>query len=82
SFKYLCDYAGINCIVVHGYLYTGTGNGNHAWNVVEYNGKKYHIDVTAELDHAKFHSKADSNSFLKSSRDMHEYRWDNNVVKL
>ncbi|WP_294581271.1 hypothetical protein [uncultured Thomasclavelia sp.] len=43
-FKLLCDYSGINCLVIR-----GKTKGNHAWNMVEYNGKFYHIDTTWDL---------------------------------
>ena len=43
-FKLLCDYSGINCLVIR-----GKTKGNHAWNMVEYDGGFYHIDTTWDL---------------------------------
>ena len=80
SFKYLCDYVGINCIVVGGHLMTADGGGPHAWNIVECGNKLYHIDITAELERAKFYSKADTKSFLKKSSEMTRYSWDRGII--
>ncbi len=40
AFKLLCNMAGIEC------GYASSDEINHIWNVVEYNGEYYHIDVT------------------------------------
>lgn len=80
SFKYLCDYANINCIVIGGYLNTEDGGGPHAWNIIECDHKLYHIDVTAELENAKYQSKANSKTFLRKSSDMVEYSWDRRII--
>lgn len=42
SFMYLAQALGYNCVCV-----TGKGNGeDHMWNMVELNGRWYHVDVT------------------------------------
>lgn len=42
TMKYLCDKAGIDCIVV-----SGKADGDdHAWNMVKIGGDYYHVDVT------------------------------------
>ena len=51
AFKYLCDnYKGFNskieCRIVSGYMTGATGAGNHMWNVVEFGGRNYLVDVT------------------------------------
>lgn len=48
AFKYIADRIGLKSVVVSG-MATGEGNpngGGHAWNVVEVDGKLYHLDVT------------------------------------
>lgn len=42
AFKYLCDMAGIPCVVVEG----TANNERHAWNLVTINGSTYWVDVT------------------------------------
>lgn len=46
--KYLCDVHGIWCIRVDGRTY-GETRGPHSWNIVNIDGKFYHLDVTAML---------------------------------
>lgn len=47
SFKYLCDLAGIPCIIVVGEASNGTETGAHMWNYVQMeDGKWYAVDVT------------------------------------
>lgn len=41
SYAYLCRRAGLWCICID-----GMANGVHAWNMVEVEGKTYHVDVT------------------------------------
>ena len=46
AFKYLCDMTTFDAPV---YCYTVSGkmdNGNHMWNIVEIDGKYYHVDIT------------------------------------
>lgn len=43
TMKYLLDLLGIPCIYVVGNV---EGQGSHAWNIVECDGKYYHVDVT------------------------------------
>ncbi|MCL2634235.1 MAG: hypothetical protein FWD34_06970 [Oscillospiraceae bacterium] len=42
SFKMLMDMLNVECIIISG----TAGNEKHAWNMVNYNGKWYHVDVT------------------------------------
>ena len=42
TMKYLCDKAGIDCIVVSG----KAEGGDHAWNIVKIGGEYYHVDLT------------------------------------
>lgn len=44
AFQYLMREAGVQCIVVKG----GFNGDSHEWNMVEIDGKFYHIDVTAD----------------------------------
>ena len=52
AFKYLCDltsfeHKDIFCITVSGVMKSGTGGGDHMWNIVKMDdGKYYHVDVT------------------------------------
>ncbi|MBS7298334.1 MAG: hypothetical protein KIG65_04570 [Eubacteriales bacterium] len=53
AFKLLCNIAGIEC----GYALSDAIN--HIWNVVEYNGNYYHIDVTWDdplVNNGNFHA--------------------------
>ena len=45
-FKLLCDYGNIPCLIAKGPTCSGS---THAWNIVEYDKKYYHIDVTWDL---------------------------------
>ncbi len=48
AFKYLCDRAGIECVVVSGTLYQSLDEpGPHAWNAVKIDGSWYGVDVTS-----------------------------------
>ena len=49
-FKLLCDYGNIPCLIVKGDCFHG---GYHAWNMVKYKEKFYHIDVTWDLNQDK-----------------------------
>lgn len=42
AMAYLCNKAGIECMLVTGYA----GGDAHMWNMVKYNGNWYHIDAT------------------------------------
>lgn len=45
--KWLCDRAGLRCIVVTGNAITTEGNNEpHAWNIIFIDGTPYHLDVT------------------------------------
>ena len=44
AFKLICDELDIPCEIVVGYL----SGGSHAWNMVQLNGTRYAVDVTAD----------------------------------
>ncbi|MBE7055973.1 MAG: hypothetical protein E7388_00835 [Ruminococcaceae bacterium] len=47
AFKYLCDKAGIVCVMILGNAYDNSGlMGAHAWNYVKLDGKWYALDIT------------------------------------
>ncbi len=46
AFQYLCDLAGLDCIIVSGTMTGGTGAGEHMWNIVCLDGVNYLVDVT------------------------------------
>lgn len=50
AFQYLCDmtdFAGdVVCYTVDGVMSTGSGGGDHMWNIVTLEGKNYLVDVT------------------------------------
>ena len=46
AFRYLCDCAGIECLMVTGTMSGGTGAGDHMWNVVRLGSSNYLVDVT------------------------------------
>ena len=50
AFQYLCDLSeftgDVVCNTVRGIMDGGTGAGPHMWNVVEYGGKYYLVDIT------------------------------------
>ncbi len=48
AFQYLARKAGIQCITVKGELDNGKSKESHAWNMVELDGKYYHLDVTSD----------------------------------
>lgn len=76
SYKFLCDKAGIPCIVVFGKAYNDTSVGEHAWNIIETESGYKHVDVTAELCHAQKKGIATQTGFLHSDSDMYQYQWD------
>lgn len=77
SYKYLCDEAGIPCIIVFGNVNFGLGHyGPHAWNIIDIGNKLKHVDVTAELESAHYKGKATQNDFLHSDKEMKKYNWD------
>jgi len=51
AFKFLCDYVGIENVVITGTssLESVGDNVNHAWNIVKINGIYCHIDVTWDM---------------------------------
>lgn len=46
TYLYLCLVNNVNCIMVTGDGYSGSGWEEHAWNYIEINGKWYGVDVT------------------------------------
>ena len=49
TMKYLCDRAGIPCLYIAGGAWAeieASSSGNHAWNVMELDGKTVYVDVT------------------------------------
>lgn len=72
SFKYMCDALHIPCIYVTG----SWSGGGHAWNIVRCGNVFRHVDVTAELQSAKFFGKASRKKFLRTDRQMSRYQWD------
>lgn len=77
SFKFLCDGAGIGCLVVFGDADFGPANqGPHAWNIVDTGQGIKHTDVTAALEFAHLTGKATKTDFLRADREMGRYRWD------
>lgn len=77
SFKFLCDEGGIPCVIVFGYADFGLGQaGPHAWNIIDTEFGRKHIDVTAELELAHMKGKATQTDFLHTDRDMRQYTWD------
>lgn len=74
SFKYVCDRASLDSVVIIGNAYDSvnnpTSNGGHAWNIVFVDSLPYHIDVTFD------YSLSDSNLirydyFLLSDSQIH-----------
>lgn len=77
SFKFLCDRSNIWCIVVFGHVKSDKANyEDHAWNIVECEGRYWHIDVTSEIEYAHFYGKASIKDFLRDDTEMKEYRWE------
>lgn len=77
SYKYLCDEAGIPCIIVFGDVNFGPGHsGPHAWNIIDIGNGLRHVDVTAELELAHYKGKATQSDFLHIDKEMRKYSWD------
>ena len=68
AFKALCNIYNINCKVI-----TGRYNGmSHAWNIVEYNGKYYHVDVSADKELNTYDSLLKTDEQVSST-----HKWNN-----
>lgn len=81
SYKFLCDGAGIPCIIVIGKAhFDARHSGPHAWNMVECEGGIFHVDVTAELEFAHYMGSAGKDSFLHLDQDMRQYSWNRGLV--
>ena len=63
-FKYLCNEAGFNCIIVEGFSINNETNGDHAWNKVELNNNWYCVDVTWDYQKQSDERKVNYNYFL------------------
>lgn len=71
AYKFLCDLAGISCIVVVGTM----DGGAHAWNKVWIDGKAGFVDVTAGL--SSIFPRVD---ILLSRKELQSYEWDKSIV--
>ena len=81
SFKFLCDQAGVPCIIVFGEVFFDRDHeGPHAWNIIETESGLSHIDVTAELKMAHSAGKATQTNFLHSDGDMIQYKWNQKLT--
>ena len=83
GFKFLCDGAGLPCIIVSGVAgRSGQPEERHAWNLVEVDGGFRHVDVTAELTNAHHHGRADQQHFLMTDQALsrQDYCWDGSLV--
>ncbi|MGM9665650.1 MAG: transglutaminase domain-containing protein, partial [Eubacteriales bacterium] len=67
TFKYLCDYMGINCIVV------ASDEMDHAWNIVEVEGKWYYVDTTWSDTGAKDYFLLGSDEFCSDHYTFNDY---------
>lgn len=80
GFKFLCDGAGIPCIIVSGTAPGKPGRPpeRHAWNLVQVDGAFRHLDVTAELTQAKRSGMASRTDYLFTDGEMRQqgYGWD------
>lgn len=83
SYKFLCDEAGIPCIIVFGEVNFGSGHsGPHAWNIIDTGHELRHVDVTAELELAHYKGKATQSNFLHSDKEMKKYKWNREETPL
>lgn len=71
AYKFLCDLAGVPCIIVSG----NVDGEAHGWNKIWLNGRPSFVDVTNSLPGHKFAGK-----FLLSANDMRDYIWDQQLV--
>lgn len=53
AYQILLKILGIECTYMSGYVDNGRVKGNHAWNVVMYNGRMHKVDVTWDLSKVK-----------------------------
>ena len=81
AYKFLCDGAGVPCIVASGTLSEGSSSISHAWNIVEIDGRCLHIDLTSQLDEAHQRGKA-SAAFLHGDAALVRagYTWNREVL--
>lgn len=84
AFKFLCDSAGIPCIIVSGMAPASGGKPaeRHAWNLVQLGGTYRHLDVTAELTQAHSRGMASRVDYLCKDDELSRrgYRWDAGMV--
>ncbi len=71
AYKFLCDLAGVPCIVVSG----NVDGEAHGWNKIWLNGRPSFVDVTNSLPGHKFAGK-----FLLSVNDIRNYIWNQQLV--
>ncbi len=81
AYKFLCDGAGLPCIVASGTLLDAKTIISHAWNIVEIDGRCQHIDLTSQLDEALERGKA-SADFLHGDAALVRagYTWNREVL--
>lgn len=78
AYKFLCDLTGIPCIYISGML----NEEPHGWNMVWINNKPAFVDVTNDINvQGGFNRKKIlRSSFLRSSKEMPGYSWDNSII--
>lgn len=73
TYKFLCDFVDIPCAYVSGTL----NNEPHGWNMIWINGEASFVDVTNDVS---AHGGFDRKNFLRSSKEMVGYKWDQNLL--
>lgn len=74
--RLLCDMSHISCIIVTGIGKTSDGSERHAWNIVKFQGKKYHIDTTWDSN-ISVNDKIPSIYFLRDDKTFaRDHVWD------
>lgn len=69
AFKFFCDRAGLECIIVIGNKIGGEPN-THAWNMVRLGVSWYHIDTTWNIENLQLTGKKNDTYFLKNDIEM------------
>lgn len=81
SMKLFCDALDIPCLVVRGHIRSPQGSMEpHSWNIVECDGRLYHMDITQEIPWARRHGSARGRCFLMSDGKMTRYQWEVSLV--
>lgn len=73
AYKYLCDLAGIPCIVVSGTV----DGGRHGWNKLWIDGKPCFVDVTNSMAGTRF-----AGRFRLTEQELGLYSWDQTLVPI